>query len=107
MLLLSAEDTLIDWDTPAHLLPAHLRNAQIQYRERAIYDTVESPIPEDTRTTLIQNFLYDFRQTRHRDLQSSDFPHYRSTDLARIPPGSIMKWSICPSSSNSHCDSHS
>ena len=80
-----AADALPDWDTPADLLPTHLRNAQIQYRERAIYDTVESPIPEDTRPTLIQNFLHDFRQTKHRDPQSSDFPHYRSTDLAPDP----------------------
>ena len=58
---LPAEDAPIDWDTPAHQLPAHLRNAQIQYRERPIYVTVESPMPEDTRSTLIQNFLYDFR----------------------------------------------
>ena len=42
-------------------------------------------MPEDTRSTLIQNFLYDFRQFKHRDPQSSDLPHYRSTDLAPDP----------------------
>ena len=81
----NSEAAPVDWDTPAQQLPAHLRNAQIQYHERAIYDTVETHQPEETRAPLIQNLLHDFRQIKHRDPQFSDFLHYRSTDLAPDP----------------------
>ena len=71
-----------DWDTPAPHLPLRLRNAQIQYRDRAIYETTETSQAENLRSTTIQNFLREFRQIKHRNPQPSDFPHYRSTDLS-------------------------
>jgi len=80
-----AETAPPDWDTPAQQLSTQLRNAQIQYRDRAIYDTTESHLPEESRTPLIRTFLHEFRQAKHRDPQFSDFPHYRSTDLAPDP----------------------
>jgi hypothetical protein len=80
-----AEAAPIDWNTLAKQLPTQHRHAQIQYRDRAIYDTIESHQPEETRTPLIQNFLHDFRQIKHRDPQFSNFPHYRTTELAPDP----------------------
>ena len=80
-----AETAPTDWDTPAQQLSTQLRHAQIQYRDRAIYDTIESHQPEESRTLLIRNFLQEFRQAKHRDPQFSDFPHYRTRDLASDP----------------------
>ena len=70
---LPAENAPIDWDTPAQQPPAHLRTAQIQYRDRAIYDTVESPLPEDTRATLYKtsSMTSDKSNTEIRNLVTS------------------------------------
>jgi hypothetical protein len=80
-----APNAPVDWDTSAQLLPTHMRNAQLQYRDRAIYDTTETRQVEHIRPTIIQNFLREFRQIKQRDPHASDFPHYRSTDLAPDP----------------------
>ena len=47
-----ASDAPVDWDTAAQLLPTHHRNAQLQFRDRAIYDTTETPQAEQLRPTL-------------------------------------------------------
>ena len=77
-----AADTTPEWDTAAQLLPAHIRNGQLQYRDRAIYDVTDAYQTDSSRPAIIHNFLQTFRQTKQRDPHASDFPHYRSTDLA-------------------------
>ena len=51
------ETASADWDTPAQQLSTQLRNSQIQYRDRAIYDATESHLPEEFRSPLIRTFL--------------------------------------------------
>ena len=77
-----ASDTPAEWVTAAQPLPSHLRNGQLQYRDRVIYDTTGTHQTDSSRPDIIQTFLRAFRHTKQRDPYASDFPHYRSTDLA-------------------------
>jgi hypothetical protein len=96
-----APDGPIDWDTPTQHLPLHVRNAQIQYRDRALYKTAETHYAEYLRSNAIQNVLRDFRQLKQRNPHASDFPHYRSTDLAQTLLVLATNLSTYPPSSTS------
>ena len=55
-----ATDTTAEWDTAAQLLPSHIRNGQLQYRDRAIYDATEAHQTDSSRPAIINNFLHAF-----------------------------------------------